>query len=138
MTNILKAGFFYFLGIFAMGFLLGGFRRFLLVPYTGPVIAVLVEIPLILLFAWYLCRALTRRLAIPSEISARLVMGFVAFAFLMAGELLIVVQLADGGMEDFFRMFDLPENRIGLAGQIAFALFPVIQGYSEVGVRREP
>ena len=138
MTDILKAGFFYFLGIFAMGFLLGGFRRFLLVPHTGPVFAVLVEIPFILLFAWFLCRALTKRLAIPPEISARLVMGFVAFAFLMAGELLIAVQLTGGRMEDFFRMFDVPENRIGLAGQIAFALFPVIQGYSEVRVRREP
>jgi hypothetical protein len=138
MTNSLKAGFFYFLGVFALGFVLGVLRTLFLAPYTGPVIAVLAEIPFMLLFAWYLCRMLVERLAIPPDISMRLVMGFVAFACLMTGELLTAIQLQDGRVADIFRMFDLPENRIGLAGQIAFALFPLIQGYSEVRVRREP
>ena len=138
MSNILKAGFFYFLGVFAVGFILGALRTIFLVPYTGPVIAVLAEIPLMLLFAWHLCRLLSEKWAIPSEISDRLVMGLVAFACLLAGELLIALQLQDGRMADFFLMFDLPETRIGLAGQIAFALFPVIQGYSQAGTRREP
>lgn len=138
MTNILKAGFLYFLGVFAVGFMLGTLRTIFLVPYTGPVIAVLAEIPLMLLFAWYLCRVLTEKLAIPPDISDRLVMGFVAFACLMAGELLIMLQLQDGRVADFFLMFDLPENRVGLAGQIAFALFPAIQGYGQVGATRGP
>lgn len=114
-----------------MGFILGALRRFFLVAYMGPVIAVLLEIPLMLLFAWHLCRLLTEKLEIPSDISGRLVMGLIAFACLMVGEFLVAVQLQDGRATDFFMMFDLPENRIGLGGQIAYALFPVIQGYGQ-------
>ena len=138
MTNILKAGLLYFLGVFAVGVLLGALRTIFLVPFTGPVIAVLAEIPLMLLFAWYLCRLLTERLGIPSDLSDRLTMGLVAFACLMAGEMLVALQLQDGRLADFFLMFDLPENRIGLAGQIVFALFPVLQGYSQVRRTGEP
>jgi hypothetical protein len=131
MTNVLRAGIFYFLGVFAMGFILGALRSFFLVSYTGPVIAVLIEIPLMLLFAWYLCLLLTRKLEIPSDIYGRLLMGSVAFACLMMGEILIAVMLQAGRMTDFFLTFDLPENRIGLGAQIAFALFPAIQGYGQ-------
>jgi len=85
-----------------------------------------------LLFAWQLCRLLTTRLQVPSDTYQRLTMGCVAFVCLMAGEVLIALLLQNGRMTEFFLMFDLPENRIGLAGQIAFALFPVVQGYSQL------
>ena len=49
MANVLKAGVLYFLGVFALGFILGAIRIFFLVPYSGPVVAVLVELPFILL-----------------------------------------------------------------------------------------
>jgi len=136
MTNILRASFFYFLGVFTMGFLFGALRQFFLVPYTGSVIAVLIELPLILVFAWHLCRWLTRRLGILPDHYGRLVMGLVAFAFLIIGELLVSALLQAGSLADFFVTFDLPENRIGLGGQIAFALFPLIQGYAETTARR--
>lgn len=135
MLNILKAGIFYFLGVFAMGFILGAIRSLFLVSYTGPVIAVLIEIPIMLVFAWHLCLLLTRKLEISSEIYGRLVMGFVAFSCLMTGEVLIAILLQEGRMTDFFLTFDLPENRIGLGGQIAFALFPVIQAYGQTKAR---
>ncbi len=135
MANALKAGIFYFLGVFAMGFILGAMRRFFLLSYTGPVVAVLIEIPIMLVFAWYLCSFLTRKLAVPSDISERLVMGSVAFACLMMGELLLAILLQEGRMTDFFLSFNLPENRIGLVGQIAYALFPVIQGYGQAKVK---
>ena len=132
MTNILKAGFLYFLGVFAIGFILGAARRFFLTAYAGPVIAVLIEIPFVLLFAWYFCRFLTRRLQIPSALYERLRMGGLAFACLITGEVLIAVLLQGGRITDFFLTFDLPENRVGLGGQIAFALFPLFQGYGEM------
>lgn len=75
---------------------------------------------------------LTRKLAIPSDIYGRLVMGFSAFSLLMTGEVLLAILLHEGRMSDFFLTFDLPENRIGLAGQIVFALFPVIQAYRPI------
>lgn len=129
MTNVLKAGGFYFLGVFTLGFVLGSMRIFFLAPHTGPVIAVLIEIPVMLLFSWFFCRFLTGRFAIPPEPYERLVMGFIAFACLMTGEALIAVLMQQGQMTDFFMTFDLPENRIGLGGQIAFALFPLVQLY---------
>ena len=131
MTNVLKAGIFYFLGVFAMGFVLGALRVYFVAPYTGPVSAVLIEMPFMLLFAWQLCRLLTARLHVPSDTYQRLTMGFVAFVCLIAGEVLIALLLQNGRMTAFFLMFDLPENRIGLAGQIAFALFPLVQGYAQ-------
>jgi hypothetical protein len=131
MANVLKAAIFYCLGVFLLGFVLGTIRMLLLAPYAGPVMAVLIEVPFMLAFAWFFCRMLTRRLAIPPEPYQRLVMGFVAFAGLMAGELLIALLLQQRGPSDFLRTFDLPENRIGLGGQIAFALFPVIQAYMD-------
>ncbi len=130
MTNIVKAGIYYFVGIFALGFILGTMRAFFLVSYTGPVFAVLIEIPLMLLCAWLFCRFLIRRFEIRAETYDRLVMGFVAFALLIAGELLIAVLLREWSVAEFLVTFDLPENRIGLGGQIAFALFPVIQSYA--------
>ena len=136
MTHIMKAGFYYFLGVFAMGFILGAFRQFFLTPYTGPVIAVLIEMPLILLFAWYFCRFIIKKLAIASDLYGRLVMGLVAFCCLIIGEVMMAVLLEQRQAMDFFLMFDLPENRIGLGGQVAFALFPVIQGYGQAKARR--
>lgn len=129
MTKVLKAGFLYFLGVFAMGFFLGAIRIFFLLAYTGPVIAVLIEIPIMLVFAWYLCLWLTEKLEIPCDMNARLLMGLVAFACLMTGEALLAILLQEGRVTNFFLTFDLPENRIALGGQIAFALFPVIQAY---------
>lgn len=131
MANVLKAGTFYFLGVFTLGFGLGAMRMFFLVPYTGVVIAVLIEIPLMLLFAWFLCRFLTGRLDISPAIYDRLVMGGVAISLVMAGEVLIALLLLDGTVTEFFVAFDLPENRIGLGAQIAFALFPLVQSYAE-------
>ena len=58
-------------------------------------------------------------------------MGLVAFSCLMIGEALVAVFLQQGRMTDFLMTFDLPENRIGLAGQIAFALFPLLQSYAD-------
>jgi hypothetical protein len=131
MANVLKAGIFYFLGVFTLGFILGAMRIFFLVPYTGPAIAVLIEIPLMLLFAWYFCRFLIRRCEVPPETYDRLVMGGVAFALLIAGEMMIALLLQGGSVAEFFVAFDLPENRIGLGAQIAFALFPLVQSYAE-------
>ena len=130
MGNVLKAGIFYFFGVFALGFVLGTMRVFLLVPHIGPEIAVLIEIPLLLLFAWFFCRFLTARLDVSPETYDRLVMGSVAFALMIAGEALIATQLQALSVGEFLVAFDLPENRIGLGGQIAFALFPVIQSYA--------
>ena len=67
MANVLKAGVLYFLGVFALGFILGAIRIFFLVPYSGPVVAVLVELPFILLVSWFFCRFLTRRFTVPAE-----------------------------------------------------------------------
>lgn len=136
MTNIWKVGFFYFLGVFTLGFIFGALRIFFLIPYTGSVIAVLIEIPFMLVFAWFFCRFLTRRYDIPNETNDRLAMGILAFGLLMVGEALITVVLQAGRMTDFFTMFDLPENRIGLGSQIAFALFPVIQSYGQAKTKR--
>ncbi|MGB5725345.1 MAG: hypothetical protein WBM39_13125, partial [Parasphingorhabdus sp.] len=79
---------------------------------------------------------LTGRFEIPPGTNQRLVMGLVAFAFLMTGEALIAILLQEGRLTDFIMTFDLPENRVGLGAQITFALFPLIQSYTDVGAGR--
>ena len=129
MANVLKAGVLYFLGVFALGFVLGAMRMFFLVPITGPVMAVLIEIPPMLLFSWFFCRFLTRRYKVPAEAYDRLAMGGIAFAWLMVGDMLVRLLLQEGDLGGALVAFDLPENRIGLGAQIAFALFPLVQSY---------
>lgn len=129
MSRSLMAGFWYFLSVFTLGFVLGIVRILFILPQVGPVIAVFMELPIILLASWSICVIVIRQLAVPVEVNDRLMMGLSAFILLMIGEILVMQLMQGGGLQDFIYAFELPENRIGLGGQIAFALFPVIQLY---------
>jgi hypothetical protein len=125
MLVAIAGGGVYFALVFLGGFVLGTFRTIILVPHLGEVPAVLIEIPAILAIAWFACGFVIRRLAMPDDLSARLVMGGVAFGLLMAAEMalawILFARPPSGHLASYARLEAIP----GLAAQIAFGLFPL-------------
>jgi len=127
MRQSIKAGFAYFLLAFGMGFALGIMRTVFVAPVLGETFAVALELPIILVFAWFICRWLTRQFLVPARLSARALMGIFAFALLMMGEVAISILLAGRSLAEHVLLYREASHILGLAGQIAFALFPVLQ-----------
>ena len=126
MFRATEAGAIYAIVGFLIGFILGTIRVLLFAPRLGETTAVIVEVPIMLLASWFACRWCVDRLHVARTVPARLLMGLVAFLVLMSAEVglgavfgrSIVDQLASYGSLS---------GAIGLAAQVIFAMFPVIQ-----------
>ena len=130
------AGLAYFAVAFAAGFALGTVRVLVLIPRFGnPVAAVVLELPVMLTVCWVACRWLIARFDVPASFSPRLVMGGVAFATLMIAEL--GVSFFGFGRTPFAHLEQYRQlpALLGLAGQIAFAGFLIMQ--SAPRIRKE-
>lgn len=124
--NAVKAGLFYFLIVFAIGFALGTIRTLWLAPMIGPFPATLIELPIILTASWYISGWLIYRLRIAANDKDRLMMGAVAFGILMIAELLL--GLAFGrSLADQWSALQQPAGLAGFAGQALFGLMPWIR-----------
>lgn len=122
-----KAGTIYFAIVFAVAFVLGIVRTLVLAPRLGAVAAVAIEVPILLILSWFVCRHCVSRFRVPWALADRFIMGMVAFALLMGAELLLSLLLTDRSAAQFFSALAQREQLLGFAGQIAFALMPVIQ-----------
>ena len=125
MMRMLLSGTAYFGAVFAAGFVLGVLRTLVLVPLLGELAAVLVELPLILTIAWRVCTRLLRRW--PLSPRSALGMGGIAFLLLMAAEAGLSTLLAGRSLAEHLALYAQLPHLVGLAGQLAFALFPWIQ-----------
>lgn len=114
----------YFAGIFALGFVLGAIRTLWLAPRIGATPAVLIELPLMLLASGLLAHRIVRRARFSPP--AALGMGMLAFALLMAAEALLALVLARQDLGAWLADLVRTPGWIGLAGQIAFGLFPLL------------
>ncbi len=123
----LKAGCVYFVIVFAAGFVLGTVRVLLLVPILGEAGAVLTELPFILVISWLVCRWLIAGAPVPATLSARTVMGVMAFVLLMAAEGALAIFVFGQDVSGYLQSYRSIPAILGLAGQIAFALFPLVQ-----------
>ena len=112
--------------VFAVGFVLGTLRVFVLEPAVGPAIAVLIELPVILIAAWLVVVGCVRMFSVPRAAGARLLMGAFALAALLALELAMTMVFG-GSLSTFLEKLASLSGAIGLAGQILFAFFPSIQ-----------
>lgn len=121
------AGAAYFGCVFAAGFALGVVRTMWIMPLVGDTGAVAIELPVILAIAWIVCRWLTGRLEVPIRVVSRAVMGVVAFALLMAGELSISMLLGGRSPTEHLQLYRQTSHILGFTGQIASALLPVLQ-----------
>jgi hypothetical protein len=127
MPAALKAGIVYFLIAFAAGFALGTLRTLVIAPAIGEVAAVALELPIMLAISWFACGWVLRQFALPPEPGGRLVMGVTALALLLAAEAGVSVLLAGRSLGEHFTLYRQAPALLGLFGQIAFALFPVLR-----------
>ena len=126
MLTALKAGMAYFAIVFAVAFALGALRILYVIPHIGETGAVLLELPVLLVLSWWICGAIIRRYAVPQHMGHRALMGLVSFALLMIAELAVATFVFGRAPAEFLDGFATPNGAIGLMGQIAFALIPLM------------
>lgn len=107
--------------------MLGGVRGLLFVPAYGPVLAVLIELPVVMSLSWIAARRILRGRPSLAGARARLAMGGFALVLLIAAQAFLA-----------FRVFDLPvapilaaqlgaAGLLSLGGQVFFAATPWLQ-----------
>jgi hypothetical protein len=127
--RIISAAAIYFALVFAAGFALGTLRVLILAPAIGALPAVAAELPLMLALSWLACGAALAR-AFPRTapgFGARAGVGALAFAFLMIAEAGLAIGLGGESGGAYLKRLSAPEGLLGLAGQIAFAAFPLMR-----------
>jgi hypothetical protein len=79
-----------------------------------------------------------RRFDVPRAAGARLAMGGVAFALLMAAELSLSILLMDRGAAEHLARYLETGPALGLAAQLLFAAFPLMRRARPDGAPRSP
>jgi hypothetical protein len=133
MAAALKAGAYYALVVFLIGFATGTVRVLALAPRLGEAAAVAIEVPVMLALSWIVAAWSARAFAVSPDLAARSIMGLTAFAVLMATEVGAALFIFDRSIAEFFAPYGSLAGAIGLAGQVAFAVIPALQG---LGARR--
>jgi hypothetical protein len=121
----LRSGVLYFLVVFAAGFVLGVLRTLFVAPHVGALAAVAIELPIILAAAWWVSARLQRGSSLTLRDAG--LMGGTAFVLLMLAEATMSIALFGRTIAEHLSLYADADHRLGLAGQIAFALIPVVQ-----------
>jgi hypothetical protein len=121
-----EAGALYAIIVFLIGFILGTIRVLLLAPRLGETTAVILEGPMILAASWFVCRWCVDRLDVAATVPARSLMGLVALLVLMSAEVGLGAVLGRS-LVDQLAAYGSPAGAIGLAAQVIFGAFPVVQ-----------
>jgi hypothetical protein len=123
----IRAGAFYALVVFLIGFIFGTIRVLLLAPRLGETAAVSLEALLMLAASWFVCRWCVDGRDVPRTVPARCLMGAAAFVVLMSAEFILAVLVFGRSTAQFFATYASVPGAIGLAAQIVFATIPVVQ-----------
>lgn len=106
--------------------MLGTIRVLVIAPaLRSETVAVILELPLMLLASWFAARRLVARHA-PMPLKARLAMGGLAFALLMGAEAVLAVSAFGQTVSEWAASLSALPGIIGLAGQLGFALMPAL------------
>lgn len=119
-----RAGVIYFLMVFAAGFVLGTVRVLALVPRLGERTAELLEIPVMLGVSFLAARWVVRRYAV--ERGARLTVGLVALALLVAAEVGVVLGLRGETLGAYVAGRDPVAGAAYLVSLLLFAAMPLL------------
>lgn len=125
----LRAAALYFAGVYAVGFVLGMIRVLWWNVTQPPERYIMVEVPIILMFAWYWCGVAARRGRVPTTFNARLRMGALAFAMLMACELALGWLFGRQTPVDYVTSLGHPVNALVLGSQALFGCFPLLRAW---------
>lgn len=128
----MKAAVFYVLAAFGLGFVLGPIRELLLAPMLGRLLAVLLELPLMLAFCWWIAPRITTHCRVPPG-AWRLRMGITALALLLALEFLAGIALRGRGLQEWAADFATWPGLVTLLAYLVFALLPLRAGKPGAG-----
>jgi hypothetical protein len=121
----------YYAIIFGLAFVMGVTRTLVVAPRLGAVTAVLLEVPIIVAVSWTVARRLLRPHSF--TLPQRAAMGATAFMLTMVSEVVLAEILRGQSIVGWATAVLTPLGLIGLAGQIAFAILPIV-----VARHREP
>ncbi len=125
----------YSAGIFALGFVLGIVRTLFLAPRFGALVAVACELPFMLAASWFWARRLLRSYPSGSQRQA-LATGATAFMLLIASEAALAFIAYNPTPREWLASLMTPEGRLGLAGQVLFAVIPALAWRASVAVSK--
>lgn len=128
MIRSILGGGSYALALFALGFVLGTLRVLMIVPLVGELAATLIEVPVMLTAAWFICRRIVRCWAVASGLVQRLVMAVTFLVLLLAGEMVLGLTLMGRSWTDLLTGLTTPAGLIGLAAQGVSAAFVLMVG----------
>jgi hypothetical protein len=123
MHPIVKAAFAYTLPVFIFAFVVGAVRVTLIAPVLGPLLAVALEVPLVLAVSWAVAGRVLMHWPLRDQ---RPALALLSFAILMALELGTALAF-DQTAAQFLTAMTTPAGALGLAGQIGFALIPLVR-----------
>lgn len=126
-TRLVMAGISYALIVFLAGFCFGAVRVLMVVPRLGETMAVLIEVPLMLLVSWMVARWCTARYSVDNRLFDRALMGSVSFVALMILELGVGVVVFGRSLQQWVLAFGKTPGIIGLAAQVCCAILPIVQ-----------
>lgn len=121
----------YYAIVFGLAFAAGIVRTVFVAPRFGATAAVLLEVPIIVAVSWIVARRLLSSLSY--TLPQRAVIGATAFMLIMASEVVLAGILRGQSVFRWATDVVTPLGLIGLAGQIAFAIAPIV-----VAKRRKP
>lgn len=124
MISACVMGLRYYAIVFAFAFAMGVARTLVIAPRLGATAAVLLEVPVVVVLSWAVWRRLIRHRSLTTP--QRAVVRASAFILTMASEVVLAELLRGQGAVDWLADVMTPLGRIGLAGQIAFAVIPML------------
>lgn len=137
MARFLAAGLVYFFLLFALGFALGTARVMIFAPRLGDIAATLLELPVMLAAAFFLCRWIIHAWHVPPSLGVRWIMVLWFIALLMIFETGLGVALFGRTVAEQWVALVTPAGLLGLSAQMVAALLPVFIGRSKAQSTRK-
>jgi len=135
--NLLKAGVFYFMIVFAAGFMLGTIRVLWIVPRLGTRVAELIEAPIMIFISMIAAGWLVRRFREITKASDWLWAGLTGLTLMMLTEFSVVLWLRGLSLAEYIATRDPVSSAVYFGSLVLFALLPLLlsraqrSGYDE-------
>jgi hypothetical protein len=126
-SALLRAAMLYAAGAFAVGFVLGTIRTLWVAPQLGPLVAVCIEAPFMIVASWLVYKQVHRLLRLNIGWAFAVLLGLRAFLYLQFFEIALFVFVFKRPLGDYAASLKSPEGMVGLAAQCVFALVPLLQ-----------
>jgi hypothetical protein len=124
MRAALLLGLLYFVVVFTFAFGMGVARTLIVAPRLGPAVAVLLEVPVLVIASWPAARLLLRHRYL--TVAEGAVMGATAFVLTMASEAALAGVLRGQTVFEWATGLITPLGLVGLMGQLMFGAMPLL------------